>query len=1024
MFSRFLIIIFFWIQIIYGQCFDTEITEADFPYNHLADLTLQDDDWNQTFFPYDESNGHTNNANGNDHTYKLTLSNPTNIYITTCDAQTDVDVQIAIYTVDCDSSSWILFQDDSNSPIYYPDQTNETYQFECISGFETDPYYANMLPRLELNAGVYYVVVDDRAGGSGSVRTWFGNSLIVDSTSTAADFSNINYYFSEGVFGGDYTDVYNGNGIALEPEDYSLQFTPNGGNANDASIISLTTIQGEAILPGIEAVQVNIDIFGTPSGSEMMTIGPASVSSIFNGIGIPLLDIDGISFSVPDALSPSIISSNPFNGQENISKDSNIEIVFSEPIRHQDNSPVSNSNALDCFLLVNEENGESINYSLLTEDDISFSILPDGLLPDYSYISLSVLPLIEDQNNNSFEAEVIEFQTADETPPNANSIVFDDSLFLEFTEAIYMPLTNQVATSSDLAQMISLRMGDSTGIDIPFTIELEGNPPILSINPVNQYPSEATIFFSFIGDLQDIHGNSIEINLQGTFTISDYIPPSVDSYVLSIDNSFVDLFFDDEIYVNDDATGIINASDIITFIEPNGSNVDSCFVTSITKIDGNFLSEGGGDSNFRIHIEYNGTPDGNEYLSLAIADGITLYDDEGNQYPQISLTSEIPLFDILPPSIDSISVQIDSLIVLMESTPITFNFNEKVDSIFFTISSKVMDSVHFTSTLSDSSLDIILKPPFASYDSISIEFSYLEDISGLTTVDIAYTYRTPILGDYDLDGQITYNDMWDLVENWELKNYNYELGPYEGTAPHLISYPDSRFTIDDGMAFIQIWSWYQKNFGEIVEDSVSFGNFVNILQSNKFLLIPINDSTLCGQIQFVYDSGNVPPSFKLPTSRKNQLYLNSHFPEKGYSIIEFARSGLLKNDTIKIDINSLTQGKFFYTFKNQNQIQKGEYVINQIPLPEKLSLYPVYPNPFNPVATFKFDIPSSFEGSQKVLLTIYDVKGRIVDTLLKKELMPGTHKVKWYAKHRASGMYFAQLRYGDLIQNQKVIFLK
>ena len=29
-----------------------------------------------------------------------------------------------------------------------------------------------MLPRLELNAGVYYVVVDDRAGGSGSVRTW------------------------------------------------------------------------------------------------------------------------------------------------------------------------------------------------------------------------------------------------------------------------------------------------------------------------------------------------------------------------------------------------------------------------------------------------------------------------------------------------------------------------------------------------------------------------------------------------------------------------------------------------------------------------------------------------------------------------------------------------------------------------------------------------------------------------------------------------------------------------------------
>ena len=209
-----------------------------------------------------------------------------------------------------------------------------------------------------------------------------------------------------------------------------------------------------------------------------------------------------------------------------------------------------------------------------------------------------------------------------------------------------------------------------------------------------------------------------------------------------------------------------------------------------------------------------------------------------------------------------------------------------------------------------------------------------------------------------------------------------------------------------------------------MDDSVSFGSLVNIAQSNEFLSIPINDSILCGQIQFVYDRGINPPTFELPVSNENELFLNSHFPEEGYSIIEFARSGLLINDTIKINISSLSQGKLLYIFKNQNHIQKGDYVINHVPLPEKLSLYPAYPNPFNPVATFKFDIPSSLEGSQKVLLTIYDVKGRIVDTLLKQELMPGTYKVKWYAKYHASGMYFAQLRYGDMIKNQKVIFLK
>ena len=57
-----------------SECFDTEITELDFPYNHLADLITQDDDWNQSEFPYPGGGSHSNGANGNDHTYKLTLT--------------------------------------------------------------------------------------------------------------------------------------------------------------------------------------------------------------------------------------------------------------------------------------------------------------------------------------------------------------------------------------------------------------------------------------------------------------------------------------------------------------------------------------------------------------------------------------------------------------------------------------------------------------------------------------------------------------------------------------------------------------------------------------------------------------------------------------------------------------------------------------------------------------------------------------------------------------------------------------
>ena len=190
-----------------------------------------------------------------------------------------------------------------------------------------------------------------------------------------------------------------------------------------------------------------------------------------------------------------------------------------------------------------------------------------------------------------------------------------------------------------------------------------------------------------------------------------------------------------------------------------------------------------------------------------------MYDEVGNQMTDTTtMTQEIPLYDILAPTINSISVPIDSFITLMEERPITFTFNERIDSLEFKISSIASDSVYFDSLManSDSSIEITLKPPFTSYDQITVEFTYLEDNAGISTVDIAYTYLTPMLGDYDFDNSITYNDLWDLVENWEISNMDYEIGPVVGEVPHVIPVLDSKFDIEDGMAFVQMWSWYQK----------------------------------------------------------------------------------------------------------------------------------------------------------------------------------------------------------------------
>ena len=89
-------------------------------------------------------------------------------------------------------------------------------------------------------------------------------------------------------------------------------------------------------------------------------------------------------------------------------------------------------------------------------------------------------------------------------------------------------------------------------------------------------------------------------------------------------------------------------------------------------------------------------------------------------------------------------------------------------------------------------------------------------------------------------------------------------------------------------------------------------------------------------------------------------------------------------------------------------------------LPSGFALHPAYPNPFNPSTTIRFDFPE--EGF--ITMSVYDITGKLVETLVNEILSTGNHSIQWNPQNLASGLYIVQLKAGQKTFNQIITFIK
>jgi hypothetical protein len=87
-------------------------------------------------------------------------------------------------------------------------------------------------------------------------------------------------------------------------------------------------------------------------------------------------------------------------------------------------------------------------------------------------------------------------------------------------------------------------------------------------------------------------------------------------------------------------------------------------------------------------------------------------------------------------------------------------------------------------------------------------------------------------------------------------------------------------------------------------------------------------------------------------------------------------------------------------------------------------LYPARPNPFNPATLLEFEVDLAGD----VRLTVYDVRGAAVATLVDGHREPGRYVVRWNAhdasgEPAASGVYYARLECAGVVATRKMVLL-
>ncbi|MFA6541009.1 MAG: AGE family epimerase/isomerase [Bacteroidota bacterium] len=162
--------------------------------------------------------------------------------------------------------------------------------------------------------------------------------------------------------------------------------------------------------------------------------------------------------------------------------------------------------------------------------------------------------------------------------------------------------------------------------------------------------------------------------------------------------------------------------------------------------------------------------------------------------------------------------------------------------------------------------------------------------------------------------------------------------------------------------------------------------------------------------------------YRFDPTVKNRTYVLRpiSLPDNMLSISEILKDGMTYQNfdggALTITIPADTGGIFAVTF----QSKIIDHVASPLAAPGNFTLFQNYPNPFNPTTMIRYQIPAG----GYITLTVYDILGREVNTLVNEPKEAGTYSVTFDASKLTGGIYFARLMSNEHQQVIKMAIVK